>query len=101
MKVRRIILLSVALGFLNQNLVWSQRATQEPKNIQEMMTPLKPADGRPYVFYSQADYEAAKISKAEAIKLEIRKHHDNPQRVKVLRENLWRIENAIVQSSPK
>lgn len=101
MKISRIMILGVLLGFLNQNHVWSQQAIQEPKNIQEMMTPLKPADGRPYVFYSQSDFETAKISKTEAIKLEIRKHHDNPERVKALRENLWRIENAIVQSSPK
>ncbi len=77
----------------------SAQETVVPKriNVEEAMTPLKPENGQPYVFSSQADLEAAQ-AKIESIKMDIRHNIDNPERVKVMREKLWRMENAIVKN---
>ena len=98
--MNKILLVSAFLLYAGGAYVSAQEPTP-PKNIQEMMTSLKPADGRPYVFYSQKDLEAAKAKKIDNIKQDIRRHHENPARVKALRESLWRMENAVVQELPK
>lgn len=81
--------------------VLGQNQNEPQSNIQELMTPLKPADGRTYVFYSQEQLKAAQEKKSESIKQDIRRNHDNSAKVKVLRENLWRLENAVVEQLPK
>jgi hypothetical protein len=100
MKIRKIKLILGLIVLMGGSVGHAQNPTP-PTNIQEMMTPLKPADGRPYVFYSQAYLDAAKEKKTLSIKQDIRKYHENAERVKVLRENLWRLENAVVQELPK
>lgn len=60
-------------------------------------SPLKPEKGSPYVFSSQADLDAAKGKKIAAVKEQISVNSSNPEKVKQLREELWRLENAIVK----
>lgn len=85
------------LGAYNQ--VNAQSSSQEltPAQKREMTTPLKPADGQAYVFSSKEDLEAGKAKKADALREEILRNLENPEKVKALRENLWRIENAVVR----
>ena len=91
--VAGLILLSSAGSF-----VAAQESTAPKKvNLEEAMTPLKPANGQPYVFSSQADLEAAQ-AKIDSIKQDIRRNIDNPERVKAMREKLWQMENAIVRN---
>lgn len=63
---------------------------------QELLTPLKPANEKPATFTSQAHMDEKKEAKIEAIKAQIIENQNNPERVKVLRQDLWRFENAIV-----
>jgi hypothetical protein len=98
MRIEKALLTGALIFFGANTMLFAQQTNQERTvNIQELMTPIKPADGRPYVFNSQADLDAAREKKMEGIKMDIRQNADNPQRVKAMRENLWRIENAIIQ----
>lgn len=101
MTLNKNLVIGAIFLFAVGSYVSAQEIIAPPPNIQEMMTPLKPADGRPYVFYSQADLDAAKEKKTVRIKQDIRKNHENAGRVKAMRENLWRLENAVVQEIPK
>lgn len=103
MKLKNVLLTGAFLMFAAGTFVNAQENPQprQEMSIQEKMTPLKPADGRPFIFYSQTDMDAARVKKTDAIKIEIRQNHQNPERVKALREDLWRLENAILQELPK
>lgn len=102
MNYNKVLVVSILLMLTTHFSVSAQETSEQPQqtSIQELMTPIKPADGRPYIFYSQADLDAAREKKIEGIKQDIRQNHTNTARVKAMRENLWRIENAIVQELP-
>jgi hypothetical protein len=63
---------------------------------ENIYTALKPANPHPYVFGSQAEMDAKRQSKKDAVIAEIKANSGNPEKVKALREQLWRIENATV-----
>jgi hypothetical protein len=77
---------------------------QDSKNQKEKVvseniyTPLKPADATSYVFGSQQELNDKQASKKGAILSEIKANANDPQKLKTLRESLWRIENATVQT---
>ena len=73
----------------------TKKATEE-----NIYTSLKPADGQPAVFSSQQEKDAKVQGKKDAVVLMIRENANNPEKVKYLREELWRFENAIV-AEPK
>jgi hypothetical protein len=50
------------------------------------------------VFGTQQELNDKQASKKSAILSEIKANEKNPERVKALREELWRVENAIVQT---
>jgi hypothetical protein len=81
-------------------LVLSLHGTAQDKkmaNVNEnIYTALKPADQKPYTFGSQAEMDAKRQSKKDAVIAEIKVNSNNPEKVKALREQLWRIENATV-----
>ncbi len=97
----RKLLLFAALFFAGVGATSAQNQMQNPASIQDMMSPLRPPDGRAYVFYSQEELKLAQEKKSITLKQEIRKFHENPERVKVLRENRWRLENATIEEPNK
>ena len=101
MKIIKILSMSLFILMFANIKMYAQTPSNPSRNIQELMTPLKPADGQPYVFYSLEELKAAQDKKAESIKRAIRESFDNEPKVKALRENLWRLENAMVQELPK
>jgi hypothetical protein len=62
---------------------------------------LRPADAKPAVFSSQAEMDAKKESKKNAIKDLITQNSTDPVKVKMYREELWRFENAVVAEPKK
>jgi glucan phosphoethanolaminetransferase (alkaline phosphatase superfamily) len=59
-------------------------------------TALKPIDASPYVFGSQQELNDKQANKKGVVLSEIKANANNPEKVKTLREELWRIENATV-----
>jgi hypothetical protein len=62
-------------------------------------SPLKPADATPYVFSSEEDRAASVAKKREAIVADIKKNSGNAAKTRELREELWRLDNAIVKKN--
>lgn len=92
-------LLSVAVLLALSVLGTAQnKTTLSKKSESGIYTSLKPADGSPYVFGTQQELNDKQASKKGAILSEIKANEKNPERVKALREELWRVENAIVQT---
>lgn len=63
----------------------------------DVFSPLKPADGTPYVFSSEADLKVAVLEKREVVLAELKQVQNDPVKVQKFREELWRLDNAIVQ----
>lgn len=59
-------------------------------------TPLKPIDASPYVFGTQQELNDKQANKKGVVLSEIKANANNPEKLKTLREDLWRIENATV-----
>ena len=66
---------------------------------QEILTSLKPEDAKPFVFASQADLDGSVPVKIQEIKAEILANKENAEKVIALRQKLWRLENAIVNTN--
>ena len=71
------------------------KSSVEERN--DVFSPLKPADGTPYVFSSQAELNGAVLKKREVLIEEIKKVQLEPEKANILRQELWRLENAIVK----
>jgi len=67
-------------------------------NPNEIYTPLKPADGKGAVFNTQAELNSKIQSKKDNMIAMINANINDPVKVKYYREELWRFENAIVQT---
>ncbi len=87
------------------SLVGSSAFAQETKptssisnqqNQNKEITSLKPIDGYTAVFTTQADLDQTVPLKIAKIKEMIASGQYGEDRIKVLREELWRFENAIV-----
>jgi hypothetical protein len=81
----------------------AQNNPNEKPNIvsENVYTPLKPANASAYIFATQEQYNQKTDSKKNAILSQIKSNIDNPEKVKVLRENLWRLENATIRTEEK
>jgi hypothetical protein len=86
-----------ALLFLCITGAQAQNPTQN-KAKADIYSPLKPKDASPYVFTTQAELDAKKESKKNTIIARIRQNENDAVKVQRLREQLWRIENAVVQT---
>lgn len=95
-----LILFFVSLAALNQSVAQTQSSRKTiTREVSEEYSPLRPENGRPFIFSSEKEKEEAKQKKSLVIKEEIKNSLNDPKRVKILREDLWRIENAIIKSN--
>jgi hypothetical protein len=90
-----LALVFMAFGFIGlaQNKTTSGKMAQEGS----VYTSLKPADAQPAVFSSKEELDSKIQDKKNRTLEQIKLHADDPVKVKALREQLWRFENAIVQ----
>lgn len=93
--MKKILLAFTLLaGGIGLNQAYAQETVQTEENV--LLTPIKPADGKPATFATQTELENTVPAKIAAIKEEILKNPNDTVRVNHLREQLWRFENAIV-----
>lgn len=71
----------------------NQALTEEAR----LLTPLEPIEKNPAVFNSQAELDAKVAGKIDEIKQRILANTENAELVQQLRNDLWRMENAIVK----
>jgi hypothetical protein len=86
----------VAMLSLSMFCVAQNNPTSGKKSDAGVYTALKPADAKPYVFGNQQELADKQASKKGAVLSEIKANQNNPEKLKTLREDLWRIENATV-----
>jgi hypothetical protein len=84
------------LGFFSTNTFAQENSVTNSSD--EVYTALKPADAKPMIFYSQEELELAVPEKIESCKLAISENLNTPERVQYNREQIWRLENAIVKT---
>ena len=90
-----IILFLLATGFsFAQNK--SEQINKNSKTV-NIYTSLKPLDGLGYVFSSEEDLKSRVPNKKSGIISQIVKNEKDSLKVKMLREELWRFENAVVK----
>jgi hypothetical protein len=65
-----------------------------------IFTGLRPPDGQAYVFSSIQEKEMSVPGKRSNVIEQIKKNQSDPEKVKLLRMELWRIDNAVV-AEPK
>ena len=93
--MKKIILcLGLICGGAVVNSSYAQQTTETQQEV--ILTSIKPADGQPAVFANQLELEQKQSFKIQNIKDQILENRDNPEKVQYLREELWRMENAIV-----
>lgn len=86
----------IFLGFLSTNLHAQENGVTNSSD--DVYSALKPEDGKPMVFATEAEMQKTVPSKIEACKLAIRENLNTPSRVQYNRELIWRFENAVVKS---
>ena len=96
-------IISLSCTFLFALLLSSNACAQEAKPSTSLskqpnqeITSLKPIDGYAAVFTTQVDLDQTVPMKIAKIKEMIASGQYGEDRIKVLREELWRFENAIV-----
>ncbi len=102
MKMNTLKLFLFFTSLLSMNQMFAQSTNVRTENqieTREEYTPLKPENGKPFIFSTKAELAEAKQKKTQVIKAEINNSISNPVRVKMLREDLWRIENAIIKNN--
>jgi hypothetical protein len=97
-------LLLAIFGFVicSSSILFSQSTPIYPPVRKETtqaveITSLKPTDASPATFSSQEELDKTVPMKIAKIK-EMIKAEKNDERIKILREDLWRFENAVVLS---
>ncbi|MBK7130432.1 MAG: hypothetical protein IPM74_10175 [Crocinitomicaceae bacterium] len=91
---KTLIILSLLFGGMTIHQAYAQETVQTEQN--PILTGIKPADGQPVTFSSQAELDSTVPGKISALKEEILKNANDSVRVNYLRQQLWRFENAIV-----
>jgi hypothetical protein len=75
----------------------SKKPAENP--VTDIYTSIKPADGNPVIFSSQEELESKIQSKKDNILGMIRQNASDTAKVRYLRQELWRFENAIVKKT--
>lgn len=101
MKKTHLICLGICLATLSGMAQVPASKEQSKTNVSENHKAIRPPDGTPYVFSTQEELNAKKQDKLSATHDLIEQNKANPERVKELRMNLWRIENAVVAPANK
>lgn len=93
------LVLGVCFSFAGMHAVAQNQSEVQNGTIEvsNEVSPLKPADGSPYIFSSKEDLEKAQSKKA--VILERIKTTTDERSIISLREDLWRIENGMVQTN--
>ncbi|MBK9283158.1 MAG: hypothetical protein IPM51_02430 [Sphingobacteriaceae bacterium] len=79
---------------------YSQSEKKNQQKIQDdIFTGLKPENPTPVVFNSEEELNNKKAFKIENIKNQIRENINDTAKVRLLRYEIWRFENAIVQDN--
>jgi hypothetical protein len=96
--MNKILLLFSALLFAG--LAQGQKQVQAIKKESNgsIYSPLKPADNRPAVFSTKEELDAKVSDKKQGIMALIYENRADDAKVRYYREELWRFENAIVES---
>jgi len=81
---------------LTVSTVINAQDSKTKSTSQSIYTALKPVDAKPYVFGSQQELNDKQANKKGVVLSEIKANENNPEKLKTLREELWRIENATV-----
>ncbi len=87
-----------------RELIWRyenaivESSSQEEVSVvdQSVINSLEPKDGNPVSFFSQEELERTVPVKIEKLKSDIYSGNYSEDKLKILREQLWRFENAIV-----
>jgi hypothetical protein len=77
------------------NSAVSKKPAENP--VTDIYTSVKPADGNPAVFSSKEELESKIQYKKDNILGMIRQNASDTAKVRYLRQELWRFENAIVK----
>ena len=97
---RVLLLLSlIALLATNESYAQTTMTSARAQDRKEMVTALEPADKTPYVFASEEDKRAAVAKKIDALKEEVLNGQLSAEQVKERREQIWRLENAVVRNN--
>ena len=83
-------------GLAIAGLASGQNARTNEKPVTDIYSPLKPADGSPAVFSTKAELDAKVQDKKQGLLALIKENSADPAKVKQYREQLWRLEHAIV-----
>lgn len=89
-------LMAFSLSGFSQN---KEKTIPSQETQKSIYTSLKPSDATPATFSTQEELNEKVPAKKSAIKDQITLNKDKPERIKQLREDLWRFENAIVVTS--
>ncbi len=79
--------------------VAQNKTVDNKKSEANIYTSIKPADATPYTFGTQAEMDAKQQNKKGVILSEIKANANKPEKLKTLREELWRVENAVIINS--
>jgi len=94
---KSILFLIVFFGFASV-IIAQDKSKPDSENI---YTALRPADGNPVVFNSQEELNAKIEAKKKNILTLIKENSGDTAQVRILREQLWRFENAVVKPVKK
>mgnify|MGYP001071432493 CR=1 FL=1 len=89
-----ILCVAIFCGSVVVNNTYAQEATE--LHQEDILTSIKPADGQPAVFANRMELEQKVDFKIENTKRAILENKNDAVKVRQLREELWRFENAIV-----
>ena len=95
MKKTAFLAITVCLLSISAN---AQDASKSNQNGKDVYTSLKPADATPAVFPTEQEMKEKKAFKMENIKLQIKENLNDTFKVRLLRYELWRFENAVVKT---
>jgi hypothetical protein len=72
------------------------QSAKSPQGNNDIYTGIKPPDGRAYVYGSKEEKEKSIAGKKSNVIEQIKKNQSDPEKVNLLRMELWRIENGTV-----
>ena len=92
-----ILCIAIFCGSVALNNVYAQETVELQQ--EDVLTSIKPADGQPAVFANKEELDQKVDFKIENTKRAILENKNDAVKVRQLREELWRFENAIVHSN--
>ncbi len=95
----KILLLLACLSITSVTIAQDKEVQNKKTASENIYTSLKPADGTPVVFNSQEDLNAKIQTKKNNVLALIKENAGDSVQVKILREQLWRFENATVKAA--